>query len=461
MEEPVGAFGSSRLLPQRPQSLCSHSPDTVVAGPDGCPDQDINFSGRSACASDAVIDSAANLCNHAPPTQLVPDTKSVDPADQRIEDQSKGNGTTAASRRAEAKVHADSAPLSGDGELRAPQSFEEESARQRALHFFFGVAGGPTATGDGGLALACTLALILTVHKARDYLWKHRRAEIKAMFAPERIDKQEVFAFLLIDALGRPLLHKGDARGVGQRGDNGLAKAEQALASAKQSAYSAVRAARKAAESDPGLIPGIAAAEAAGVTAKSRVLATPYDLKLPDRTPVVTKRKREPLTLEEQLKEAEEATRAAENIFNKANVDADSKSAHWCSLPTPTEEESYRMGWFEACLESASGINDSGMTAREYTRFCEMNAVADEAGRAAEQAHTASEAALESLCAAEAVERPLKRARFEAEQAARAAAHARFMAARHERIARQEAEDARFLASLQSSADDPYRLHDP
>ena len=186
-----------------------------------------------------MIDSAANLCNHAPPTQLVPDTKSVDPADQRIEDQSKGNGTTAASRRAEAKVHADSAPLSGDGELRAPQSFEEESARQRALHFFFGVAGGPTATGDGGLALACTLALILTVHKARDYLWKHRRAEIKAMFAPERIDKQEVFAFLLIDALGRPLLHTSDARNVGQRGDSGLAKANSEVARVKAATYSA------------------------------------------------------------------------------------------------------------------------------------------------------------------------------------------------------------------------------
>ena len=43
------------------------------------------------------------------------------------------------------------------------------------------------------------------------------------------IDKQEVFAYLLADALGRPLLHREDVRDVGQRGDNAAAKVKRVL----------------------------------------------------------------------------------------------------------------------------------------------------------------------------------------------------------------------------------------
>ena len=40
---------------------------------------------------------------------------------------------------------------------------------------------------------------------------------------PERlIDRQEVFAFALADALGRPLLPHDAARDVGQNGDNAV-----------------------------------------------------------------------------------------------------------------------------------------------------------------------------------------------------------------------------------------------
>ena len=68
-------------------------------------------------------------------------------------------------------MHAGQPPLSGDGETQVPQSFEEESVIQRALHFLFGVAAGPTATGDGGLALTCTLHLLLITQSVRVLQW--------------------------------------------------------------------------------------------------------------------------------------------------------------------------------------------------------------------------------------------------------------------------------------------------
>ena len=97
--------------------------------------------------------------------------------------------------------------------------------------------GRPHGYHGGGIAQICTLGLILAVHKAHVYLWKHSGADIKALFAPIPIDKQEVFAYLLADALGRPLLHKSDARGVGQRGDNGLTKANSEIAKVKAATY--------------------------------------------------------------------------------------------------------------------------------------------------------------------------------------------------------------------------------
>ena len=49
--------------------------------------------------------------------------------------------------------------------LQGASTYNFDLVMQRALCFFFGGAGGPTATGDGGLAQTCTLGLIMVAHK--------------------------------------------------------------------------------------------------------------------------------------------------------------------------------------------------------------------------------------------------------------------------------------------------------
>ena len=55
---------------------------------------------------------------------------------------------------------------------------------------------------------------------AAEQLWSEREEEVRRACEPTRglIDGQEVFAYLLADVLGRPVLHPDDARGVGRNG---------------------------------------------------------------------------------------------------------------------------------------------------------------------------------------------------------------------------------------------------
>ena len=109
------------------------------------------------------------------------------------------------------------------------------------------------------------LELVVVADVARTRFWGAHEEEVVAACGVA-IDKQEVFAYLLADALGRPLLHRDDARDVGQRGDNAAAKARRLLkiTARKEVAEACLRA----------------------LIAKPTALATqaPYDLKLPSAT---------------------------------------------------------------------------------------------------------------------------------------------------------------------------------
>ena len=85
----------------------------------------------------------------------------------------------------------------------------------------------PAETGDGPILRIMTIALILAVNDAVNELWKENANEIKKRCGPSMpkglIDRQELFAFVLNDVLGRPLLPHDAAREVGQTGDNAVA----------------------------------------------------------------------------------------------------------------------------------------------------------------------------------------------------------------------------------------------
>ena len=313
---------------QTAEEGCLAPSEAATAAIDVCPVQDIELGVPGAPAPGAGRPSAADGSNQAPPTGMVSDSARDESVAPRIVERSRGNGPAAATRRVAGALHAGAPPLSGQVEPPPPATFDANIFIQRAIDFFFRVAGGPVATGDGGASARCTLSLIQVVNKARNYLWKHRRADIVALFAPAPIAKQEVFAYLLVDALGLPLLHKDYALSVGQRGDNGLAKAESDAKACKQSTYNAVRAARRAAESNPGLVSGIADEEKAGATALATALDKTYDIKPPAVTVGAKRKEPESLTPEQTW----EAAKAKSDVLNRAAEATQQKADELCAL---------------------------------------------------------------------------------------------------------------------------------
>ena len=189
---------------------------------------------------------------------------------------------------------------SAEGELSTWPGAEPtaEKLLQRYEDFFFGQPDGPIATGDGGVARKESLALCATVRPVVATLWKIRADDIKALavwreYDPPLIDEQEVFAYCIVDTLGKSLLCKEDARLVGTRGYNAVKKEMTKVAAARKTANDAVRAARRAAAADPSKLSRVAAAETAGELAVAKVHESKYDLAIPQRT-VGAKRKVEP-----------------------------------------------------------------------------------------------------------------------------------------------------------------------
>ena len=91
------------------------------------------------------------------------------------------------------------------------------------------------------------------------------------------IDGREVFAYLLADALGRPLLAPEDLHAVAQRGANAVTKARRLTGGQKTAEASYAAAARMAARARSD--------DASPVAMKAyAMLLDVYDLKLPART---------------------------------------------------------------------------------------------------------------------------------------------------------------------------------
>ena len=104
------------------------------------------------------------------------------------------------------------------------------------------------------------------------------------------LDKEEARGWLVADAVGRPLLHRNDdrsqndARDVGKRVLERSGKAEKAIASAKETAQSKVRSAKRAATKDASLLSLVADAEAAVATEVAAAKNAPVDLDFPAAT---------------------------------------------------------------------------------------------------------------------------------------------------------------------------------
>ena len=117
------------------------------------------------------------------------------------------------------------------------------------------------ASGLGAVASPSTLGAILAAELAANALWKTHEAQVRQRFAPELVAKQEVFGYLLNDMAGKQLLHSDYAMPVGQRGDNAVVKAKSQLR-----------------------LKSAAACLATSKPAAAAVLASTYDLKLPNVT---------------------------------------------------------------------------------------------------------------------------------------------------------------------------------
>ena len=172
--------------------------------------------------------------------------------------------------------------------------------KERAESMFLRGESAPLASGHPPAAAEATYQLVIDVNTVVRELWSDHSDAIKRRCAPEMpkglIAMQEVFGFVLADALGRPLLPADRAMRVGLSGDNALrsimgAKSRKGqLPAARETAAEAVRKAKRVAQSDPSLLPRVAAAQAAGEAAIAAVLAKAVELDLPNET--VGKRKR-------------------------------------------------------------------------------------------------------------------------------------------------------------------------
>ena len=164
---------------------------------------------------------------------------------------------------------------------------------ERLERMIFGDGERPRASGLEKAESKATAAFVVAVRAAAGKLWLDREDDVKRALAPLQVDEVDCIAYLVADALGRPLLHPDDRNALGKRVLTQATRAEAAIKSAEKTAADAVRRAKAAAEADASKLPRVAAAEAKGAEAIAAACAKPTpDLQLPART--VGKRRREP-----------------------------------------------------------------------------------------------------------------------------------------------------------------------
>ena len=87
----------------------------------------------------------------------------------------------------------------------------------RCVAMLLGEGEHPFASGIPAIASEPTYALVLAVRDVVGKLWEDQQGDIKAACAPLLIDEVDVLAYVIADALGRPLLHPDDTNAVGKR----------------------------------------------------------------------------------------------------------------------------------------------------------------------------------------------------------------------------------------------------
>ena len=173
--------------------------------------------------------------------------------------------------------------------------FSVDELKARALSMFIVLIGSaPRVSGCGLVMEKVTAELVINVTKAVEALMgtpqkpgSHRKEMIRCC---GELDKEEARGWLVADAVGRPLLHRNDdrtqndPREVGKRVLQRAGKAEQAIASVRQTALAAVRAATRAAAKDASLQQLVADAEANVATSTATARAAPVELDFPNVT---------------------------------------------------------------------------------------------------------------------------------------------------------------------------------
>lgn len=244
--------------------------------------------------------------------------------------------------------------------------YSPDSLVQRLVAMFLGETEAPRESGKGRLASDARLELVVAADVARVRFWKAHEHEVTRACAPALIDKQEVFAYLLADVLGRPLLPPDETRGVGRRGDNAAAKAKSLLK---------VKAKKEVAE---------ACWRALSSKPKALALQPPYDLKLPSATVCAKRTAEQWAARESKAAAAKSAKLMARYDAAKAEHDAASGAAerkHQLCLETYAATRGDCSAGSQKRAEHAHAASDAADARRDAARIAAI-----EAGEAALEA---------------------------------------------------------------------------
>ena len=163
--------------------------------------------------------------------------------------------------------------------------FSVGSLKERAELMLLGSGEHPIASGMPRAASAITNGLILDAVEACNALWPARKAgrkeEIKASCAPVPVDGMDVLAYIVADALKKPLLHSEDTNLYGKLV---ASKNARALVQLKKNEKAASDQARRALKGAPPQSPGAAQAAAMGRARAAFRAERVLNLEPPSRT---------------------------------------------------------------------------------------------------------------------------------------------------------------------------------
>ena len=280
----------------------------------------------------------------------------------------------------------------------ATTCFSVDDLKARALRMFIAVIGSAPRVSRCDLIMQnVTAELVINVTKAIEALMgtprkpgSHRNEMIRCC---GELDKEEARGWLVADAIGRPLLHRNDDRSqndpreVGKRVLERAGKAEQAIASVRQTALAAVRAATRAAARDASLQPRVADAEANVATVIAAARSAPVELDIPNVT-VADYERPESYWRRREVEEADAAAAAAaaEAVMAaavKQGADARLKRAMQAS-DGPDPSASAFGDWLEASAAWRAATTASREAAKEAretaAKAAAVRAVAEAAG---------------------------------------------------------------------------------